>query len=118
MISLYLDEDSKHSQLISAIRRRGWDVVGSGEAGMDGEADSRQLEYAVRLGRPLLTGNIRDFGRLHGEWLRDGRAHPGLIFWFRYDHSLSDLVRGVLAVMEGQTPDGMRDRVEWLSDWL
>ncbi len=80
MISLYLDEDSKHSQLISAIRRRGWDVVGSGEAGMDGEADSRQLEYAVRLGRPLLTGNIGDFSRLHGEWLRDGRAHPGLIF--------------------------------------
>ena len=118
MIALYLDEDSKDRDLIAAIRRRGLDVISSGEADMDGAADSRQLEYATSLGRSILTANVRDFARIHGEWLVAGRSHAGLILWFQKDQAISSLVRGVLAVMEGQTRDGMRDRVEWLSDWL
>ena len=118
MIAVYLDEDSKDSELIAAIRRRGWDVLTSGEAGMDGESDEVQLEFATARGRTIVTANVHDFARIHGDWLRTGRTHSGIVVWFQGDHSISVLIRGVLRIMEQLGPSDVRDEVVWLSRWI
>lgn len=79
MITLYLDEDMSRHQLVWALRARGFDVLTSFEAGMNGQVDDCQLRFAASHGRMLLTANVRDFAQLHRDWLRQGRGHSGTV---------------------------------------
>ena len=62
-IRLYLDEDVSVlvGRMISA---RGYDVISTLDAGNLGSSDIRQIEYAAREGRVLLTHNRVDFENL------------------------------------------------------
>jgi len=50
------------------------------EPGLAARPDSDILEHAADEGRVLVTENIRDFARLHSEWLAQNRSHPGILF--------------------------------------
>ena len=73
-ISLYLDEDSHSSSLIQALRYRGLDVTTAREAQMLGSTDLEQLEWASAHGRVLYSFNIRDFFRLHSDFIAQGKS--------------------------------------------
>lgn len=75
---VYLDEDV-HGAVAAGLRRRGFDVVATIEVGRSGTSDAQQLEFAVSEGRVLVTFNRGDFARLHAEYLRQGRAHAGIV---------------------------------------
>lgn len=42
------------------------------EAGMTKRTDDDQLRFAASGNRVLITSNIADFARLHGQWLQEG----------------------------------------------
>lgn len=61
------------------MRRYGYDAVNVQERGQRGKSDEEQLEYAVDDNRILVTFNMRDFYRIHNEWLEAGRPHRGIL---------------------------------------
>ena len=77
-VRLYFDRHVK-KQLAIDLRKRGFDVLLTEEAGMDTAPDDEQLEFAVKENRALLTFNIRDFAPLHEQWSAAGRLHAGII---------------------------------------
>jgi len=78
-IRLYLDEDAMPEALVQALRLRGADVTTANLEGMANCADVEHLEYATAQGRVLYSFNVSDYLRLHGEYMREGKNHAGII---------------------------------------
>jgi len=78
-IRLYVDEDASEGAVIVALRARAIDVVTTAETGHLGAADADQLAWATEQERVLYTFNVRDFARLHGEYLSKGLRHCGIV---------------------------------------
>lgn len=62
-----LDENASE-QLAAHLPRQGHDAVAANEAGNTGASDVRQLLFATRAGRILVTHDLRHFGMLHEAW--------------------------------------------------
>lgn len=77
-MKLYLDEDLPPA-VAAALRRRGLDVRTTAEAGNQQLSDRVQLEYAAKVGRCLVTRNVRDFIHLAQEALQRQRPHAGIL---------------------------------------
>jgi hypothetical protein len=75
---LYFDEDA-HGRLAQALRSRGHDVETTLAASRLEALDDDQLAFAVSLRRVLVTHNVKDFPRIHAEWLAQGRTHAGIV---------------------------------------
>jgi hypothetical protein len=75
---VYLDEDV-HSAVAAGLRRRGFDVLTTLEAGRSGTSDGEQLSFATGERRVLVTFNRGDFARLHAEYASSGRIHAGIV---------------------------------------
>jgi hypothetical protein len=75
-LRLHLDEDGMDGDLVRALRAQGADVTTALEAGMLGRDDDEHLAFAAAGGRVLLSHNVRDFYRLHTEWLAAGPRTP------------------------------------------
>ena len=86
MALCYVDEDVTED-ISPLLRTRGHDALTTTEAGNKGFKDPRQLAFAARSGRVLITANRFDFVMLHEAWLRwskewdaEARAvHPGIL---------------------------------------
>lgn len=63
------------------LRKRGWDVESIQREHRDllGLDDHLVLEQAARLGRALVTDNVRHFIPLHARRLADQQPHAGLV---------------------------------------
>ena len=96
MIAVYLDEDMSRHQLVWALRARGFDVLTSFEARMNGQNDESQLSIASSQHRLLITANVRDFAQLHRDWLRLGRPHSGIMLVPQQRYSTGEIVRRLL----------------------
>jgi predicted nuclease of predicted toxin-antitoxin system len=59
-VKLYLDENLS-PRIEDLLRTRGLDAVSAHEAGDTQLSDRAQLDYAVREGRALVTGDVGDF---------------------------------------------------------
>lgn len=77
-VRLYFDEDAD-ARLAGALRRRGYDVQTTAEAGLLGASDEVQLLYAVAQRRVLVTHNIAHFPRIHVTWIEAGKRHWGIV---------------------------------------
>jgi len=113
-LRFFTDEDV-YGAAARALRAAGFDAVSTPEAGRLGESDESQLEWAVTEGRAILTFNVAHFAALHGQWLRQGRHHSGLLL--SNQRPLGDLLRRLLKLARALDAETMRDRVEFLSDW-
>ena len=78
-ITLYFDEDAQDSDLIQALNLRGVGVIGAWAAGMRERNDEEHLLWAVAESRSLYSFNVRDYCRLHAEFLAQGKSHAGII---------------------------------------
>ena len=70
-VALYTDEDVT-DDLAPALRRRGYDVQSTAEAGNLSLSDEEQLRYAAEQGKAILTYNIEDFISLGPPMARTG----------------------------------------------
>jgi Domain of unknown function (DUF5615) len=116
-ISLYLDEDSHSSSLIHALRYRGLDVSTAREAQMLGSTDLEQLYWATAQGRVLYSFNIRDFFRLHSDYLAQGKSHAGMVLAQQQLYSIGEQMRRLLKLVAVKSAEEMIDQVEFLSGW-
>ena len=86
MALCYVDEGVTED-IAPLLRSRGHDTLITTEAGNKGFKDPRQLAFAAREGRVLITANRLDFVMLHEAWLswsRDWEAearavHSGIL---------------------------------------
>ena len=113
-IRLYLDEDAMSRALMQGLRARGVDVTTVFEAGMVGRSDEAQLEYAAALGRVIITFNVGDFCKLHGDYLAAGVGHGGIIVAHRQRYSVGEQVRRLLKLVESEEADDLKNRLIFL----
>jgi hypothetical protein len=114
-IRLYLDEDANDRSLVAALRSRGIDVLTPPEANLMAASDGVQLDYATRSGRIIFTYNVRDFARLHAEYLSAGQHHTGIIVSEQAPVGVT--MRRLLKLINTRAPADMHNWLEYLSNW-
>ncbi|MBI3414463.1 MAG: DUF5615 family PIN-like protein [Verrucomicrobia bacterium] len=110
-IKLLIDEDT-HLALAGALRGRGYDAVHVREAERRGLDDLSQLAFAVQQGRCFLTFNVGEFVVLHGQFLRAGRGHFGVIV--SAQKPVGRLLRETLAFLQSHSADETRSQLFFL----
>ncbi len=113
-VRLYVDEDAGETAVIAALRARGVDLLTTLEAGRLGSSDADQLVYATQQGRAVYTLNAGDFARLHGEVLRAGRSHAGIIVIPEQRYSIGEKIRRLAAFLNATTAESLRNHIEYL----
>jgi hypothetical protein len=114
-IKIYLDEDVDIS-LAHALKQKGIDTLTTQEAGNKRFSDSKQLEFAVDTQRAVLTHNKRDFALLHKQYAIEGKEHYGIIL---SDQSpIGKMLRGLSRLTFSLNADKMKNRLEFLSNWI
>lgn len=117
-IRLYMDEDSMDQDLVRALRARGVDVRTPLDDGMTERADEEQLRWATRQQRVLYTSNVRDFYRLHADFLGRAEDHAGLVLARQGRYAIGDQMRGLLRLMATRSAEDMHRSAEFLSTWI
>ena len=78
-MDFYPDENSSEYALIGSMLRLGLRVVTAFEAGLGGRPDREHLEFALSRHLVLITADVKDFTRIHGDWMATGRHHAGIV---------------------------------------
>jgi hypothetical protein len=103
---------------VRSLREIGIDVTTAADALRRGLSDEDQLRFAVGQRRTLYTHNLADYTRLHGEWMRAGRHHAGIIVVRTRQTPIGAQVQALTKLAATLSPDDMADRLEYLSNWL
>lgn len=114
---LYLDEDTTNNQLLRALRNRGADVISTVEANQLAQSDEAQLVWALNHQRVIYSFNVRDFYRLHTEWLTQGKNHAGIILG-RQDFSIGEQMKGLLRLITSPSGIDMQNKLVFLREIL
>ena len=94
--------------IAAALRRAGIDVSTTLEAGLRTKSDEVHLEYARAEGRVIVTRD-QDFLRLAAEMTE----HSGIVF-YTVNHSMRDVIEGLILIYEVMTPKEMLSHVEYV----
>lgn len=113
-VSLYLDEHIQIS-LAEALRLRGVDVLTTQEADNMGLNDYDQLNYAQWKGRVLLSYNKGDFARIHYEFMKDNKAHAGIVLSDQLP--VGQILKRLMRLYFAVSKEEMKNRLEYLSVW-
>jgi hypothetical protein len=100
--------------LVRELRRRDVDVVTVEDAETNGDDDRLQLMYATQQRRVLYTRNLRDFCRLHDEYMTLGQQHAGIIVLYRQRYSVGDQLRRLMALIQDRSAEEMVNTLHYL----
>ena len=103
--------------LVRALVAAGIDVSTTAQEDARGRDDTLQLLLAASLHRTLYSFNVRDFARLHAQWMRDGRHHAGIIVVSDQQMVVGEQARRAIRLASSLSPEGMFDRIEYLGAW-
>ncbi|HZY41948.1 MAG TPA: DUF5615 family PIN-like protein [Anaerolineae bacterium] len=106
-IKFYVGEHVSRA-VIHGLRRRGVDVLTVQEANLLSAQDAEHLALASAQGRVLFTQDA-DFLRLHAADL----PHAGIVYAPQY-MPVSDIIRGLMLIVEILKPDEIIGQVEYL----
>lgn len=109
---IYLDEDV-YAAVALGLRRRGFDVLTTFEAGRRSSGDEEQLRFASAEGRVLVTFNRGDFARLHGKYLASGDRHCGIIV--SRQAGIGPIVKALSRLLGAVDAASLANRFLWLS---
>ncbi|BBD59078.1 hypothetical protein NIES2109_18570 [Nostoc sp. HK-01] len=117
-IRLYMDEDSTSRSLVLALQNRGVEVITSLSVDRLGYSDEEQLTWATEQCLVLYSSNIRDFYRLHSDFLSKEKSHAGMILVQQQRYSVGELMRGILRLITAKSAAEMQNQVEFLTTWI
>jgi Domain of unknown function (DUF5615) len=117
-IRLYMDEDSTARSLVLALQNRGVEVITSLSVNRLGYSDEEQLKWAKEQNLVLYSSNIRDFYRLHSDFLSKEQSHTGMILVQQQRYSVGELMRGMLRLIAAKSAEEMQNQVEFLAAWI
>lgn len=117
-IRLYMDEDSISHSLAIALQNRGVDVITALSENRLRVSDEEQLRWANLQGRVLCSSNVRDFYRLHTEFLTKGEPHTGIILVRQQRYSTGQIMRGILKLIAVKSAEELYNQVEFISAWI
>lgn len=103
--------------LVQALRTQGVDFITVAEAGNIGLLDEDHLEYAAEHGLVVYSFNIKDFCKLHSDYLKSGLSHTGIILCRQKAYSIGEQLRRILNLIATLSAEDMQNRVEFLSSW-
>jgi hypothetical protein len=113
-VRLYCDEDAGETAVVRGLRARGLDVLTTIDAQRRGATDRDQLAFATQQGRTIYTFNVRDFARLHREYLLQGIDHGGIIVLPDQRYSIGEKIRRLARFIGIVTAAEMVNRMEYL----
>jgi hypothetical protein len=111
MIKVYLDEDV-HKKAAYSLSAKGFDVLSTSEVNKKGLTDRDQLEFAMSLKRTLFTFNVRDFIKLHKEYVSQKREHFGIIISPQIN--ISTLIKKLSSIIVSIKPEEIHNQIFWL----
>ena len=117
LIRLYLDEDSMNRALLMALRQRDIDVTTVSEVKREGFSDEDQLLWAGQDNRVICTYNVRDFSKLHQQFLAETRFHAGILLMHQ-DFSIGERLYGLSVLVASVTAEDMSNQITFLSNYL
>lgn len=103
--------------LVQALRTQGIDFITVAEAGTIELRDEKHLEYAAARGLVVYSFNVKDFYKLHSDFLERGLSHAGVILCRQKAYSIGEQVRRILNLVAALSAEEMQNRVEFLSSW-
>jgi hypothetical protein len=77
-LRLVLDEQLS-PVIATSLRQRDHDVISVTEVNLGGAADSAVMEWAIQVGRAVVTVDVGDFRPLHQAYVDHGQETAGLI---------------------------------------
>jgi predicted nuclease of predicted toxin-antitoxin system len=108
----FLVDEHVDRAYVRALRSNGYSVGMPGDDYEAGMTDEAVLGVCHERGRVLVT-NDRDFARLHH--IHD---HAGIVLYTEQTRTVGEVV-GAIRGVDGQfSPDGIRDRLVWLDQWM
>jgi predicted nuclease of predicted toxin-antitoxin system len=107
-VKFYLDEHIPKG-VVEGLRRHGVDVLTVQEAGRSGESDEKQLAFAAREGRVLVTFDD-DFLRLDAT----GVPHAGIVFSQTGRYTVGELIEGLMLIASVIDPGEMKNHIEFV----
>jgi predicted nuclease of predicted toxin-antitoxin system len=107
-VKFYLDEHIPKG-VVEGLRRRGLDVLTVQEAGRSGESDEKQLAFAAREGRVLITFDD-DFLRLDAA----GVPHIGIVFSQTGHCTVGELIESLMIIANVIEPNEMKNHIEFI----
>jgi len=119
-LRLVLDEHFSF-RIAQQLRKRGRDVVAVAErAELRQMSDEDLLRWAHEHERAVVTENVQDFLPVHGEFLRQGEPHSGIVLtsphrFPRSSAGIGTLVRALAELLQDRGSRGpMPSDVRWL----
>lgn len=117
MLRFYLDEDAMEQAVVDGLRLLGIGLTTVTEARMRGRTDAEQLAFATEGGMVLVSFNVGDYMRLHGELMRGGQHHTGMVLSIQRRFGIGELQRRLARIATTLDPNDMVNRVEFLNAW-
>jgi hypothetical protein len=111
---LFVDEDASEASVVSALRRHGVDVLTVVDARRQSLSDEDQLRFAASLHRSLYSLNVRDFARIHREFVARGVEHAGIILIPRQRYSMGEKIRRLQNLLDSASPTGLQNTIHFL----
>ena len=111
-IRLYIDEDVT-DLLARILRSRGYDALGTREAGKGGNTDREQIAFAIQEKRAILTFNVQEYTTYATEYYENDIHHYGFILSPQL--GLKELLSRVLFLLENVTAEEIQNRRRWLT---
>jgi hypothetical protein len=112
-----MDNDSGDRDVVAEMRRQGYGILTTHEAGNSHLSDEEQLRFARDEGRVLFSANVRDFSRIHREWLTGGRNHAGIIVRFDQRMPVGLQVVRLIDICRHLEPVDLADQLLFLDGW-
>ena len=107
-MKFYLDEHIPKG-VIEGLRRRGVDVLTVQEADRLGDSDEKQLAFATREGRVLVTFDD-DFLRLDAA----GIPHTGIVFSQTGRQTVGEFIESLMLIANVIEPNEMKNHIEFI----
>jgi predicted nuclease of predicted toxin-antitoxin system len=107
-VKFYLDEHIPKG-VVEGLRRRGVDVLTVQEADRSGDSDEKQLAFATREGRVLVTFDD-DFLRLDAS----GIPHTGVVFSQTGRRTVGELIESLMLIANVIESNEMKNHIEFI----